>query len=475
MKGLFRKIKDNSKAKLGTERKIYTIILLAFLCVSLITAFSSQKSASKKTGASKEEKRVTTEGNIEKTEYILEGVLQRSVQKTKDGNTVLIEYFDGEGKPEKKAGDYYALLQEKDEEGHNIKTTYLGIEKQLINIKSGYGIIMRTYDEEGHKLSERYFDRNEEPVISDSGYHEVVNHFENGRNVMITYLDETENPILSKSGYALLRRVYYEEEPIAGKVAYEYYFDEKDEPIAVSKGQYGVHNEYDDKGRLVAITYLDADGNAMKSNLGYAMIKRTYYENGSLDTETYYDEKGDPVALAFGQYGTKRVNGNLILIDRKGREMFALRNRLYGNLISVIVVALLIAALSLCLGKKGNILLLVLFLSCIVYMTLLYREEVTQKVNLELFWSYKLFFSSFSMRQEIMNNIWLFFPLGTILFRLSQRRRVVVIAILISVEIELLQYVTGLGMLEFDDMFNNALGGLLGMWLGYVMMASERN
>ncbi|MBR4607578.1 MAG: VanZ family protein [Lachnospiraceae bacterium] len=470
MKGFFKTNKYDLQVKIGTERKIYAIILFSFLCMSLITAIQTKESTPEKKEMSKEEKRVLVDGNIEKTEYIQEGVLQRFIQKTKKENTVLVEYFDGEGKPEKQLGDYFAFLKEQDEEGNDIKTTYLGIEKQPINTVWGYGMVTRTYDEEGHKVSERYFDKNGEPVIFVSGYHEVVNLYENDRNVLSTYLDEHENPIISELGYAILRRTYYDEKPIVGKVAYEYYFDESDKPIAVSRGQFGIHNEYDEDGQLVAITYLDADGNAMRNNLGYAMIKKTYYENGSLDTETYYDEYGKPMALTNGQYGVKWVNGQMVDIDSNGRQMFALRNHLHGHLISVIVVALLITVLSLFLGKKANFLLLILFLLCIAYMTLLYRGEVIMKARLDLFWSYRDFFSSLSTRVDILNNIWLFWPLGTILFRLSQKRSVVIVAVLTSIGIELLQYVTGVGTTEIDDVISNGLGGMLGMWFGYMMM-----
>ena len=475
MKGFLGKNKNNLMARLGTERKIYAVILLAFLCISLIIAFMPKTSASKKKDAPKEEKLVSVDGDVEKTEYFLEGVLQRSVQITKSGNTVLTEYFDGEGKPKKQSADYYAILQEKDEAGHDLKTTYLGEGKQPINTTWGYAIITRTYDEEGHKECERYYDQDGEPVLSNSGYHGVVNKFENGRNVMISYLDEKEQPILAKLGYAILRRTYYEDEPIAGKIAYEYYFDEKDEPVAISLGQCGVHYEYDENGRTAEVTYLGADGKPAKCNLGYATVKKTYYENGSLDTETYYDEKGNPTALSLGQYGTKRVNGKMIYINRKGREMFVLRNHLFSHLISVIIAATLIAVLSLFLGKKGNVILLVLFLLCIAYMTLLYRVEGDPRSRLELFWSYRQFFSSATMRVEIINNIWLFLPLGTILFRLSQKRRVAIIAVLISVGIEVLQYATGLGLAEFDDVISNGLGGMMGMWFGYVTIKGRSN
>lgn len=394
------------KVRFITRRKIYLVILLAFFGISLFVAFPVKKKTSEKqSGSATVETRVTTEGNVEKTEYVSGDVVQRYTLKTTDGNTVLTEYFDGKGKPKKQSKWYYAILKEYDEAGNALKTTYLGMDGQ---------------------------------------------------------------PVTTKSGYAILRRTYYDREPIAGKVENEYYFDVKDEPKALSHGQYGLHNEYDEKGRVIACTYLGADGKPKKGDQGYATVKKTYYDNGSLDTETYYDEYGKPVALSLGQYGTKRINGRKVYINAKGREMFALRNHLFEHLISVMIAALLISSLAMILGKKGNVALLALFLLCIAYMTLLYRNDGNVKPELELFWSYKKFFSSQVTRKEIINNIWLFLPLGTILCRLQPRWRAVLIAVAISVGIEFLQYVTGLGAAEVDDVLNNGLGAMLGTWFGYV-------
>lgn len=46
---------------------------------------------------------------------------------------------------------------------------------------------------------------------------------------------------------------------------------------------------------------------------------------------------------------------------------------------------------------------------------------------------------------------------------------------LLSVVIELIQYFTGWGIAELDDLFGNTLGGVIGVWggvaMGYVQMA----
>lgn len=39
----------------------------------------------------------------------------------------------------------------------------------------------------------------------------------------------------------------------------------------------------------------------------------------------------------------------------------------------------------------------------------------------------------------------------------------------VSATIELIQYFTGLGIAELDDLFGNTLGGVIGLWGGVAM------
>ena len=84
-------------------------------------------------------------------------------------------------------------------------------------------------------------------------------------------------------------------------------------------------------------------------------------------------------------------------------------------------------------------------------------------IMLDLFWSYRLFFISPVMRLQILNNIWLFVPLGAMLYRLWPRGYVVLIPVLLSLGIETLQLVLGRGLFETDDIISNSLGGLIGV------------
>lgn len=93
-------------------------------------------------------------------------------------------------------------------------------------------------------------------------------------------------------------------------------------------------------------------------------------------------------------------------------------------------------------------------------------EEMRYK--LEMFWSYKIVLergSPFYMRQ-ILYNIIAFMPLGHAFYFSSDKKPKWQAALLtffvISLGIELIQLVFHLGLFEFDDIFDNVLGGMIG-------------
>ena len=80
------------------------------------------------------------------------------------------------------------------------------------------------------------------------------------------------------------------------------------------------------------------------------------------------------------------------------------------------------------------------------------------------------FLKELSVRVGVINNIWLFVPLGTGLYRIFQKKWVLLIPLVFSVLIETTQYITGLGIAEFDDVFGNTLGGWIGVLVAYEWM-----
>ena len=104
---------------------------------------------------------------------------------------------------------------------------------------------------------------------------------------------------------------------------------------------------------------------------------------------------------------------------------------LYGSLLTIA------AALG---NRKLNKVPLPIYIVFIMYMTLMYREIGIGKLKLDLFWSYRRFLSSTAYRMEILNNIWLFVPLGAIVYRIYPKWRVVLVPVVISVAVEAMWY-----------------------------------
>lgn len=129
----------------------------------------------------------------------------------------------------------------------------------------------------------------------------------------------------------------------------------------------------------------------------------------------------------------------------------------------VIVVACLLCVMAAAGSRRRCVVFLVAYLGFILYMTFVGRGDDETGMKLQLFWSYKRFFRNAILRKEILNNIWLFVPVGAMLYRLLPKWYVVLISPLMSLCIEVMQYVMKTGLFEYDDMVSNSLGGLIGM------------
>ena len=311
-----------------------------------------------------------TEGeNREKISYYQDGELRYAADKhyataikTRGDNCQLEEYFDEHGNPAEQALGHYALLREYDDLGRNYRVTYLDLDGSPVLISLGYSINERTFNQDNKAEWEAYLDTEGNPVKTRSLGYGRHNEYENGKNVLVTYLDENKNPMITRLGYAILRRTFYETDPWTGKVENEFYFDESDQPIALSLGQYGVHKEYDEFGRNNVLMYLDVDGQPMITEAGYTTVKRTFYPDDTVKTEMYFDLEDNPIALSQGQYGVLRENGATVFLDANGYPQFNLRNWLYANPISVVLIALVVVAASMMLSRKANWFLLVLYI-----------------------------------------------------------------------------------------------------------------
>ena len=128
-------------------------------------------------------------------------------------------------------------------------------------------------------------------------------------------------------------------------------------------------------------------------------------------------------------------------------------------LIGIVAVLFLMSVLG---TKKQNQILLALYGAGIIYVTLLSRSPGARQASLTLFWSYRLLPGSLYFQRQVMSNILLFVPVGMFLFRLRPRGSTFCFPFLVSLMVEVLQFLTARGLFEIDDLISNTLGGLIG-------------
>lgn len=117
--------------------------------------------------------------------------------------------------------------------------------------------------------------------------------------------------------------------------------------------------------------------------------------------------------------------------------------------------------------KKIRKILFSVYIICVLWITLIDREWSSPHAMLIPFWEFanviKGVERSFYIKQ-ILGNLTMLLPFGFMLPMLKKvtLKQVLLISMLFSVFIEVLQFITGRGLMEFDDVFNNTVGAVVG-------------
>ena len=427
--------------------------------------------------------RETVDGSVTSTSYVNPAGLitdaidmgYATVCRMRDDNDRVVEerYLDASGEPVARYGDYYGLSYGYDETSTVI--TYLDAEENPIERSDGYSTIVRT-QAGGRAYDDFYYDLNGQQVQCSGGYYGIHCEYNSeGWSTRLTFLDKEGHSMCSSAGYA--SRTYQRDGN--GTVVGEQYFDTEGNPVRSSLGQYGELYQRNEQGYIGQITYLDADANSAPTNAGYTIIKRTYHRDGTADTDMYFDANGNPKALSKGQFGIKRRGKVYLLLDRNGNIMLCVDNLLNGFPCMVVVFGCVVCLLMIILPKSLSVVLTIVYVVFILYETLMFRESGNLRTNFVLFSYAEKFLKEQSVRVHVVNNIWLFIPFGTGLYRWFQKKWVLLIPFVMSVAIETTQFITGLGIAEFDDVFGNTMGGWIGVltawaWLNRKMSLKNR-
>lgn len=350
-------------------------------------------------------------------------------------------------------------------DGNNYRFDYID-ENGIVTIdpEKGYSTMIQIRDEDGHAIVERYYNTKEEPVMCSGGYYGIHRIYQDDVCVEYTLVDQDGNPMEVEAGYSTIKQTYNNK----NQVIEIYYYDKDGSQTILSLGQYGEQREYDVDGNNYITTYIDDLGNPIENNEGYSTICREYNEDGQITFEWFYDLDGKQVDIGRGQYGILRIYENdeyveSVPVNINGHKLFSLDQLLSKTPWLVGVAAIVLIFLTILLNLKGRIILFICYVLFIFYMTLFFRENGSQQYEFKLFWSYLQFFESPTLGLEVLNNIWLFIPFGALLCSLKKKKRVLLFAIALSVFIEGMQYIFGLGLCELDDIIGNSLGA----WLGW--------
>lgn len=427
--------------------------------------------------------RETVDGSVTSTSYVNpDGVITEAIDigyatvcRMRDDSDRVVEerYLDASGNPVARYGDYYGLSYEYDETSTAI--TYLDAEENPVERSDGYSTIVRT-QVGGRASDDFYYDLNGQQVQCSGGYYGTHREFNTeGQNTSLTFLDKDGHAASTSSGYAI--KTYQRDGN--GTVVGEQYFDTDGNPARSLLGQYGELYQHNEQGYIGQITYLGADGKPTPTNAGYTILKRTYHRDGTADTDMYFDADGNPKALSKGQYGIKRSGKVNFLLDRNGNVMLCVDNLLNDFPCMVVVFGCVVCLLMIVLPNSLSVVLTIVYVAFILYETLMFRESGDARTNFALFSYAGKFLKEQSVRVGVINNIWLFIPLGTGLYRWFQKKWVLLVPFVMSVAIETIQYITGLGIAEFDDVFGNTMGGWIGvlvawMWLSRKMSVKNR-
>ena len=456
------------------KKIIHCAVLLLFLFFSFLFISPESRKGRSQFHSQQLRKNTITSEDKKRTDYVdADGIITiaadlgyATVIVTNVGNGRLERYYNDKGETIRRYNGYYAVFYEYDDKGNNIRISYLDIDDKPIIMANGYAVEEKEYNENGQTISVRYYDTDGNPILTPSyGYGKINEYTENGKISRIVYVDISGAPMMTGQGFASITRNYcVADEMENDKVESEFYFDEKGIPVSLSLGQYGVYKSYDEYGRESVLTYLDAEGKPCATNKGYTTVARTYHADNTIATEQYYDLEGKPFALSEGQYGIKNEGGQIVYLDINGNEMFNLKNILYNHSRMVILLALSFVIISSLAGTKQNAVFLVFCITAILYMTLLFRDNDSAGYSGLLQYYRRILFDS-EARADIIKNIWLFIPLGAVLYRLYPKAVILIIPIFLSILIEGIQLFAGIGICELDDIISNSIGG----WIGFSM------
>ncbi|MEO6741854.1 MAG: AAA-like domain-containing protein [Chthoniobacteraceae bacterium] len=266
-----------------------------------------------------------------------EGFIFASYRETLDERGRLIErrYFDADGKPTPNAVGAARVGFSHDARGRVSEESYFDTEERPTNCKDGYALKRMTYDARGQLDTESYFDADMNPtrskdgvqrtrLIRDESGHTVEKRLEGadparGFNLIVMKLDPSSGRTLERAIFDAagapastktdVPRQRYEYDP-KGKLTHVAYLDASGAPFHIGDGYTDLSIEYDDEGLVKMRRWT-----GFPKQLPFAINLSRYNAAGEITDDDYLDANAKP---ARGPSGWASMRGEL---DAQGRTV----------------------------------------------------------------------------------------------------------------------------------------------------------
>lgn len=154
----------------------------------------------------------------------------------------------------------------------------------------------------------------------------------------------------------------------------------------------------------------------------------------------------------------------------------------YQDILAFMVV-FMIVIIACFVEKRKNIMQfsLAIYIFCVFYKTVISRRLEITDVNLELGWSYRALVRGVpGMFSQIYLNIMLFVPIGALGEGVFLREKKicfipVALGLVLTIIIECIQFMLHCGTFELDDILNNLIGTIAGIFIVVIIKSRMRN
>ena len=226
-------------------------------------------------------------------------------------NNISRKYYGTDGNLTLFEKSFAIQESEFDDRGNDVRDSYFGTDGKPILREEGYSIVVYTFDDGGNLVAHHYFGVDGQPVLCNAGYASLEVEFDDRGNLAsIMYFGLSGEPVMNTYGYAKSEHIRNER----GDETYVAVFDVDNKPVLTPMllDSAAMSIEYDERGNVIASTFLGEDGKPKLNNDGFARMEFKSNEYGVVFSISHFDVDGMPIncnegytlsEVLFNEYG----------------------------------------------------------------------------------------------------------------------------------------------------------------------------